>query len=144
MAILNLVKYPDEFLYKKSKQVVDFDVRLHELLDDMLETMQANNGMGLAAVQIGRLVRACIVMTRDGLVELINPEIIAAKGTYDCDEACLSRPGESYMIRRANKIRVGAQDRHGNWHKYDFKGIEAVCVQHEMDHLDGILIGGDE
>ncbi|MCL2569761.1 MAG: peptide deformylase [Firmicutes bacterium] len=142
MAKLKILNYPDEFLSKQSKKVVDFDARLHELLDDMWETMESSHGMGLAAVQVGRLLRVCIVSGYDDDIELINPEVLWKKDIGDSDEACLSVPGEQYTMQRAQHIRVRAQNRHGKWFELEFKGIEAVCAQHEIDHLDGILING--
>ncbi|MCL2756137.1 MAG: peptide deformylase [Firmicutes bacterium] len=140
MALLEIVKYPDPFLEKVSKPVGEFNERLHVFLDDMAETMDYAGGMGLAAVQVGRLMRVCLVMTDDGLVELVNPEIIFKNRTKKGAEACLSVPNESYKLRRHHHISVRAQDRHGNAFERDFHGIEAVCVQHEMDHMDGKLI----
>jgi len=143
MAILQILKYPDETLTKVSKQVTDFDARLHQLLDDMRETMAKAGGMGLAGVQVGRILRICLVHTKEGIVELINPEIIFRNKVKRGDEGCLSIPNENYKIKRHHIITVAAKDRHGKEFTKDFHGIEAVCVQHEMDHMDGVMINSE-
>lgn len=144
MAILKIVKHPDPFLLKTSKPVTEFDERLHTLLDDMLETMQAlGNAMGLAAVQVGRLVRAFIVLSvKDEPTEFINPRIISASKKKNGKEACVSiRNCPQIEVERFQRITVAFQDRHGVAHEREFRGMEAVCIQHEFDHLDGKLIG---
>ena len=142
MALLEIIKVPDELLRKVSKPVERFDGRLHTLLDDMHETMQKAHGAGLAAVQVGYLLRACLVDDMKGqVVELINPTIIKACNERKGAEGCLSVPGASVRVKRARDITVKAQDRHGNWFEQRFTGIPAVCVQHEMDHMEGVLIG---
>ena len=140
MARLQILKSPDESLLRTSRPVTEFDERLHQLLDDMKETMFAAGGMGLAAPQVGRLVRAVVVEGRDGLVELVNPEVVFAKRQKNGEERCLSVPGSAYTVGRFQRIDVRAQSRFGEWFEQTFKGMDAVCVQHEIDHLDGKLI----
>ncbi|MCL2847102.1 MAG: peptide deformylase [Firmicutes bacterium] len=145
MAILNLVKEPDEFLYKKSRMVEEFDSMLHTFLDDMIATMKKLRGMGLAAVQVGRLMRICIVATDEhGLVEFINPEITKRGIPERDEEACLSIPGKFYEVMRDQEITVRYQDRNGAWQEKSFSGLDAVCIQHEMDHMDGITLTTNE
>jgi len=144
MAILQIVKSPDEFLLKVSKPVTEFDANLWQLLDDMKDTLHKAKGLGLAAVQVGRLLRVCIIWTKDGEVELINPVIVYADRIKVGEEACLSVPKVQIAVKRFREIRVRFQDRNGNTLEKDFSGITAVCVQHEIDHMNGILIGNDE
>jgi len=140
MATLQIIKYPDEFLLKISKPVTEFGERLHTFLDDMRETMHKARGMGLAGVQVGKLWRVCIVATKDGVIELVNPEIIYKHRQKKGEEGCLSAPNEYADIKRYHIITVTAKDRHGNESVRDFSGMEAVCIQHEIDHMNGILI----
>ena len=148
MATLNIITQPNEILRKRSKEVTDFSSRLHELLDDMAETMRAREGLGIAAVQVGILWRACIVDSADGLVELDNPVIIPQSKPKKGDEGCLSVPGARGGVSRSQEITVRAQDRHGKPFERKFTGMEAVCVGHEIDHFDGILftdrVGGEK
>ncbi len=139
MAKRKVLKFPDERLRKKSKEVTDFDDELNSLLDDMRETMYANNGMGLAAPQVGVLIRAIVMDINGCYFELINPKIIAEEGSQTDDEGCLSVGSFSDKVTRPYKITVRAQDRLG--YKYEITGEKyfARCVCHEMDHLDGIL-----
>jgi len=140
MATLKVLKYPDEFLYKISKPITEFDSHLHQLLDDMKETMNKSNGIGLAAVQVGRLLRACIILTKEGPIELVNPVIVHGDRIKTGEEACISIPKFQTRIKRFHEIIVNAQDRYGKPFEQSFKGITAVCVQHELDHMEGILI----
>jgi len=141
MAILQILKHPDETLSMKSKHVTEFGGRLHVLLDDMHDTLVRANGMGLAAAQVGRLMRACIVDTgKQGVLELINPEIIVGAKEKDGEEACLSVPNKAATMKRYHHIKVKYQDRFGTEHIGEFRGMVAVCIQHEMDHMDGVLI----
>lgn len=139
MAIRNVIKVGDELLRKKSKPVHDFDENLWELLDDMKETMYKNNGMGLAAVQVGVLKRVIIIEANNMFMELINPEIISERGSDIEKEGCLS-VGQNYeYVKRPMQVTVKAQDRLG----YDFtitgEKYLARVLCHEIDHLDGIL-----
>ena len=139
MAILKITTDQD-FLRKVSKPVTDFDMRLHTLLDDMAETMNHAGGIGIAGVQVGVLRRVCLVTDFDGVVELVNPEIVSQKRIKDGAEACLSVPGEEITISRPTRVKVKAQDRFGKAFEYEFRGLPAVCACHEIDHLDGVLI----
>lgn len=129
----------DEILRKKSKVVEQFDGRLHELLDDMAETMYKSQGVGLAAVQVGILKRAITIDVGDGLMELINPEILETSGSIEDSEGCLSSPGEYGIVARPAMVKIKAQDRNGNWQEYTGTGLLARAFCHEIDHLDGIL-----
>ncbi|NLP47648.1 MAG: peptide deformylase [Clostridiales bacterium] len=139
MALRNIVKEGDPILLKKSRVVDKFDRRLATLLDDMAETMYANEGLGLAAVQVGVLKRAFVADTGDGLKEFVNPEIIDTQGQQNELEGCLSLPGRSGTTQRPETVKIKAQDRHGKWHIFKAQGLKARCYCHENDHLDGIL-----
>ena len=139
MALRNVVKIGDPILNKKSRVVEKFDERLSVLIDDMFDTMYAQEGVGLAAVQVGMLKRVVVIDVGDGKIELVNPEIILAEGTQEESEGCLSIPGESGITRRPAKVQVKAQDRNGKWHVYTGEGLKARCFCHELDHLEGIL-----
>lgn len=139
MAIRNIRTEEDPILRKKSRTVENFDDRLFELLDDMAETMYAADGVGLAAVQVGVLRRVVIVDIGEGLIELINPEIVEEEG-IQCDvEGCLSLPGKQAYTMRPMTVKVKAQNRDGNWCVYKGTGLKAKAFCHEIDHLDGIL-----
>ena len=139
MAIRNIRTDEDPILRKKSREVEKFDDRLWQLLDDMADTMYAAEGVGLAAVQVGILRRVVIVDVGEGLIELINPEIIEEDG-IQCDvEGCLSLPGKQAYTMRPMTVTVKAQNRNGNWCVYKGKELKAKAFCHENDHLDGIL-----
>ena len=131
MAMRNIVKLGDPMLKKHSRTVEKFDDRLAQLIDDMKETMYANDGCGLAAVQVGILKRVVVLDVGDGCIELVNPEIIFRDGEQREAEGCLS-------IRPA-VVKVKAQDRNGKWQVLKGEGLKARCFCHEIDHLDGIL-----
>lgn len=142
MAIRNIVTVGDSVLRKKSRPVVNFDEKLHTLLDDMRETLEKAEGAGLAAVQVGVLRRAVLVDIDDGkgLMELINPEIVeVSEETEEGEEGCLSVPGEWGMVTRPVSVTVRAQNRDGKWCMYKGEGLRARCFCHEIDHLDGKL-----
>lgn len=126
-------------LYKVCRKVDKFDARLAILLDDMEETMYAAEGVGLAAPQVGIVKRAVVIDCGDGLVELINPEIIETSGEQGAYEGCLSFPGERGYVVRPNRVRVRAQDRHGNECEYVGEGLFARAILHETDHLNGLV-----
>lgn len=139
MAIRNIRTEEDAILRKKSRMVENIDGRILELLDDMADTMYDADGVGLAAVQVGVLRRVVIVDVGDGLLELINPEIIEMDG-IQCDvEGCLSLPGKQSYTMRPMTVKVKAQNRDGNWCVYKGTGLKAKAFCHEIDHLDGIL-----
>lgn len=139
MAIREIREKDDEILYKKCKTVVKFDEKLHILLDDMYETMQSRDGVGLAAPQVGILKRAVVIDIGDGKIELINPEIVEESGEQTGSEGCLSVPGVFGEVTRPNVVTVKAQDRDGKWFKITGKELLARAFCHEIEHLDGKL-----
>ena len=139
MAIREIREKGDEILYKKCKAVVKFDEKLHILLDDMYETMQSRDGVGLAAPQVGILKRAVVIDVGDGKIELINPEIVEESGEQTGSEGCLSVPGVFGVVTRPNVVTVKAQDRDGKWFKITGKELLARAFCHEIEHLDGKL-----
>ena len=143
MAKLKIVTDP-EFLRKPSKAVVDFDARLHTLLNDMRETLDALNGVGLAAPQVSVLLRVVLVKNGRGgneTIELINPQIISQTDFRDGEELCFSIvPMIPTIVNRAQKVTVAAQDRYGKPFTMEFRKLSAVCAAHEIDHLNGILM----
>lgn len=139
MAIREIREKGDEILYKKCKAVVKFDEKLHILLDDMYETMQSRDGVGLAAPQVGILKRAVVIDVGDGEIELINPEIVEESGEQTGSEGCLSVPGVFGEVTRPNVVTVKAQDRDGKWFKITGKELLARAFCHEIEHLDGKL-----
>lgn len=139
MALRKIVLEGDPVLKKKSRPVEKFDARLTELLDDMRQTLYSAEGVGLAAVQVGVLRRVVVVDVGDGLLELVNPEIIEAEGEQRESEGCLSLPGEYGETIRPAVVKIKAQNREGKWCIYKGDGLKARCFCHEIDHLDGIL-----
>ena len=127
----------DQILRKISRPVEVFDKRLWMLLDDMNETLEFHNGVGLAAVQVGMLRRIFIIDAGDGLCEFINPEMLSAKGEQTGAEGCLSFPDQFGMVTRPNVVRMRAQDRHGKWFEVEGEELFARAMCHENDHLDG-------
>lgn len=139
MAIREIVKEGDDILTKVSRKVEKFDEKLHQLLDDMHETLIESNGVGLAAPQVGILKRVCIVDTGDDLVELINPEIIETSGEQEGPEGCLSCPGKLGIVKRPQFVKVKAFDRSGKEFIVAGEDLKARAFCHEIDHLDGVL-----
>lgn len=139
MALRNVVKLGDPILNKVSRKVEKFDDRLGILIDDMLETLYKENGVGLAAVQVGVLKRVVVVDIGEGPMELVNPEITLAEGEQREQEGCLSLPGKWGVTVRPMKVQVKAQDRNGKWQVFTGEGLKARAFCHELDHLDGIL-----
>ena len=139
MAIRKIVTEEDPILRKTSRPVQKFDEKLWQILDDMKETMDKANGVGLAAVQVGLLRRAVIVDVGDGLVELINPEILEEDGEQEGQEGCLSLPQQWALVKRPNHVKVRAQTRRGAWRILEAEGLKARAFCHEIDHLDGHL-----
>lgn len=139
MAIRNVVQIGDEILRKKSKPVREFDEKLWELLDDMRETMNRNNGCGLAGVQVGVLRRVVVIDVNNMKLELINPEIVDSFGEQIEKEGCLSVKNEYAYVKRPAEVTVKALDRYGN--EFMISGVDllARAFCHEIDHLDGIL-----
>ena len=129
----------DEVLRKRARKVERFDERLHVLLDDMAETMYAANGAGLAAPQVGILKRVVTVDVGEGLIELINPEIVESEGAKVSVEGCLSVPGKCGTVERPTKVTVRAQNRMGEEFEITGEGQLAQAFCHELDHLDGVV-----
>ena len=140
MAKLKILKIGDETLRKTSRPVDAITPRIQRLLDDMIETMRAADGVGLAAPQVGVLRRVVVIETPDeGLIELINPKIIAYSGEQESEEGCLSVPGRYGVTRRPMNVTVRALDRHGKTFDITGSGLLAKAFCHELDHLDGKL-----
>ena len=140
MPLLNILRYPDARLHKVAAPVTVFDETLKKLVRDMAETMYAAPGVGLAATQVD-VHRQVIVLDvserRDSLVVLVNPEIVEATGISDIEEGCLSVPGVYDIVERAERVKVRAYDQNGNSFTLEAQGLLSVCIQHEMDHLQG-------
>lgn len=139
MALRTIVLSDDELLKKRSKMVTAFNEKLWQLLDDMAETLEEANGVGLAAPQVGILRRAVIIDIGEGLIELINPEIVSAKGKQREVEGCLSCPGKWGFVERPEKVKVKAFDRFGKPFKVEGTELLAIAMSHEIDHLNGVL-----
>ena len=146
MALRNILTAGEPSLYKKSREVTKFDERLHQLLDDMTETLSQSGGVGLAAPQVGILRRAVIVLETnveneedEYFIELINPEIVETEGEQTGAEGCLSVPEEYGVVTRPEHVKVRAQNRNGEIFEVEGDGLTARCFCHEIDHLEGIL-----
>ena len=142
MALRTILEFPDPRLRTRAEPVTRFDVALGTLIEDMLETMYAAPGIGLAATQVDvhkRLIVIDISKEHNDPLVLINPEILEREGEANTEEGCLSVPGIFDEVKRAAKIRLRAQDRNGETFERDYDDILAVCIQHEMDHLEGRL-----
>ena len=139
MAILNIVKEGDPVLAKKCKYVTDITPRIIRLLDDMHETLTDADGAGLAAPQVGVLKRIAVIFIGDRILDFINPEIVAEEGEQEDVEGCLSVPGVWGITKRPEKVTVRATDRKGRTFEVTGEGLEARCLCHELDHLDGHL-----
>ncbi len=142
MSVLNILHFPDPLLRQKAKPVSRVDAEIRRIVDDMFETMYQAPGIGLAAVQVNILKRIIVIdisENKDQPLCLINPEIIEATGSEKSEEGCLSVPGIYEQVRRAEHIRVRALDREGKPIELETGDLLAVCIQHEIDHLDGKL-----
>ena len=139
MALRNIVKEGDDILNKKCRPVQKFDKTLAILLEDMAETMRNANGVGLAAPQVGILRRVVVIDIGEGLIELVNPKIIAFSGEQEGSEGCLSFPGQWGIVKRPNYVKVKAQDRNGEEFTIEGKELLARAFCHELDHLDGVV-----
>ena len=137
MALRHILTQGDPTLNKKCRPVTDFNARLHQLLDDMADTLAEANGVGLAAPQVGILRRVVVMDCGDGLIEAINPVIISTSGEQGDLEGCLSFPGKSGYVVRPNHVVMRAYDRDGSLIEYEAEGLLARCIMHECDHLDG-------
>jgi peptide deformylase len=142
MALLQILEFPDPRLRTRAQAVTQVDSTLRALIDDMFETMYAAPGIGLAATQVNVAKRVLVIdlsEKRDQPLALINPEILERSGSEETEEGCLSVPGYFDKVTRAEQIRVRALDRDGKQIEFDADGLLAVCIQHEIDHLDGKL-----
>jgi peptide deformylase len=142
MSKLNILEFPDPRLRTVAKKVEAFDDKLKKLVEDMIETMYDANGIGLAATQVNvhkRLLVLDISDEQDLPKVYINPQITSQQGEQKCEEGCLSVPGIYASVKRAENIHVVAQDVEGNTFEEDLEGLHAICVQHEIDHLEGRL-----
>lgn len=144
--MLEILKFPDERLHTVSKSIEQYNEELHDLLDQMAETMYAANGVGLAAPQVGHFIRCFVIdlgPQKEGeasrLYEFINPNIVKGSGKIVFEEGCLSVPGIAEEVTRKEKVSVEFQDRVGSPKTLEAEGLLAVAIQHEKDHLDGIL-----
>ncbi len=139
MALRRIAQIGEEVLRKKSRKVEKIDDRIIQLLDDMAETMYEAEGVGLAAPQVGILKRIIVIDIGEGLIELINPEIIESSGEQIDSEGCLSVDGESGEVKRPNYVKVRGLNRDGVEIEYEAEGFLARAFCHETDHLDGVL-----
>lgn len=139
MAKREIVKFGEDVLRKKSRDVTNFDDKLWVLLDDMYETMRQANGVGLAAPQVGILRRVVVIDTGDGKIELVNPVIKSMKGKQHEMEGCLSYPGEFGYVVRPAKVVVEAKNRYGKDITIEGTELLAIALCHEIDHLSGVL-----
>lgn len=140
MALLPILHYPDPRLHQVAARVEQFDEKLRQLIKDMAETMYAAPGVGLAATQVDvhrRVIVIDVSETRDQLKVLVNPELVATSGSAEREEGCLSVPDVYEKVRRAERVTVQAQDGEGRSYILEADGLLAVCIQHEMDHLEG-------
>jgi peptide deformylase len=140
MALLPILQYPDERLHRVAQPVTQVDEKIKQIIKDMAETMYEAPGIGLAATQVDIALRIIVIdssPSHDQLLTLINPEIISRSGVSEFEEGCLSVPGIYERVPRADRIRVRALDAQGQSFERDAEGLLAVCIQHEMDHLEG-------
>ena len=142
MGLRRILTDKEPALHKTCKEVVNFDAKLHKLLDDMHETLEDSGGVGLAAPQVGILRRVVLVDIGEEepeILELINPEMVETSGEQYGPEGCLSVPGKYGLVKRPNYAKVRAQDRDGEWYEAEGEELIARCFCHELDHLDGII-----
>src|SRR5688500_12613414 len=140
MALLPILRYPDARLHKVARPVTHVDEAIRKLINDMAETMYAAPGVGLAATQVDAHVRIIVIdvsETRDDLKAFVNPQLVAASGVIEREEGCLSVPDVYEKVRRAERVTVRALDANGAPFELEAEGLLAVCIQHEMDHLEG-------
>jgi len=140
MALLPILRYPDARLHQRAAVVNRVDDGIRKLIKDMAETMYAAHGIGLAATQLDVHLRVIVIdisETRDQLLVLVNPELTAVSGEADREEGCLSVPGVYEKVRRAERITVRALDAEGRAGTREADGLLGLCIQHEMDHLEG-------
>ncbi len=145
MAVLEIKKYPEKVLKQKALPVTTFDQELQTLIDDMIETMYAAPGVGLAAPQVGESKRLAVIdiSSREDkfpLLVMVNPVIVSSEGEVEFEEGCLSLPEYTAVVKRAENVVVKAQDREGNHMEIEGTDLFAIALQHEIDHLDGMLL----
>ena len=140
MSLKEIIIYPDPVIKKKSESVEEANEEIKQLIDDMTETMYASRGVGLAAVQIGILKRVIVVNVGEELVALVNPEILENEGESQMEEGCLCLPGVLIDVKRSEKVKVKGLNEKGEEVVIDAEGLLARAFQHEVDHLNGILI----
>lgn len=145
MAILEIKKYPEKVLREKALPVDNFGPSLQSLIDDMIETMYSASGVGLAANQVGILKRVIVIdvsSRQEGypLMVLVNPEIVYSEGELAMEEGCLSLPDYMTVVKRAERVRVRSLDRHGKEIEIEGEGLLSRALQHEIDHLNGVLL----
>lgn len=145
MAVLEIKTYPDKILKEKAAPVTEFDNALQKLIDDMIETMYAASGVGLAANQVGEPKRVLVIdvsskETAIPLIVLVNPEIVSIEGEMEQEEGCLSLPGYTTVVKRAEKVKVAGLDRKGAPVEIEGSGLLSRALQHEIDHLNGKLL----
>ena len=139
MGLRKILTVKEPALHKTCREVVNFDAKLHKLLDDMHETLEESGGVGLAAPQIGILRRIVLVDNGEEVLELVNPTLLETDGEQIGPEGCLSVPGKYGLVKRPYYAKVRAQDRFGAWFEADGEELTARCFCHELDHLDGII-----
>ena len=139
MGLRKILTDKEPALHKVCKPVTSFDKKLHKLLDDMRETLEEAQGVGLAAPQVGILRRVVIVDTGEEILELVNPVMLETSGEQEGAEGCLSVPGKYGLVKRPYIAKVKAQDRYGDWYEVEGEELIARCFCHELDHLDGIV-----
>lgn len=144
MALLDIKKYPEKILKQKTSSVESLEAHVQHLIDDMIETMHAVRGLGLAANQVGVPKRLCVINTvireeKIPLIVVINPYIVEKEGLIEAEEGCLSIPGYMTKIKRAERVYVRGLNREGKTLEVEGRGLLARVLQHEIDHLDGLL-----
>ena len=139
MSVMEITEYPEKVLGEVGEPVTEFDEEFEKLVDDMFETMYREEGVGLAAPQVGLSLRLFVMDCAGLKVVAANPEIISKEGEQDGEEGCLSVGRVHAALKRAAKVTLRAQDAKGNWYEQEAEGLAARCFQHETDHCDGIV-----
>lgn len=140
MSLREIITYPNPILRKKSEPVEEGDEEIKQLVEDMIETMYDSRGIGLAAIQIGVLKRVIVVNVEERMIAMLNPEILEDEGEIQMEEGCLCLPGVMVEVKRSEKIKVKGLNENGEEIVINAEGLLAKALQHEIDHLDGILI----
>src|SRR5471030_1612545 len=145
MSVLQILHFPDERLRITAKPIKEVDAKIQQIVDDMFETMYAEEGIGLAATQVNihqRIIVIDVYENRDERLVLINPELLEKSGETGIEEGCLSIPDQRALVPRAEKVKIRALDREGKSFELEADDLLAICIQHEMDHLVGVLFVG--